>query len=212
MQATASPHKRPHWVRFRNILTFVFSQGWPYYRVIGHTLFESQQSADNQAVDHHLEGQVWPQWIIWSFHLPGEFERFKWSLIESPPAVLCLYTSVESGGKTASRSPLLGSARLLLLQPSRGQASKWLGCSRTQRCWDIWTGFQLGAQHQRGDSWSVSSVAPCPSRWVEEAEQLIHHLMFAENIQMGWAWDERGCDGRMQQSLGEERIGEEHTN
>lgn len=30
----------------------------PYYRVIGHTLFESQQSADNQAVDHHLEGQV----------------------------------------------------------------------------------------------------------------------------------------------------------
>lgn len=91
----------------------------PYYRVIGHTLFESQQSADNQAADHHLEGQVWPQWIIWSFHLPGEFECFKWSLIESPPAVLCLYTNVESGGKAASTSPLLGSAHLLLLQPSR---------------------------------------------------------------------------------------------
>lgn len=57
MQTTASQQKRPHLVRFRNIpLLFSHRVGpvsaqCPYYRVIGHTLFESQQSADNQAAD-----------------------------------------------------------------------------------------------------------------------------------------------------------------
>lgn len=57
MQTTSSPQKRPHLVRFRNILLFFshrvgpVSAQRPYYIVIEHTLFESQQSADNQAVD-----------------------------------------------------------------------------------------------------------------------------------------------------------------
>lgn len=62
MQTTASPLKLPHLVRFRRIpLLFSHRVGLvtaqcPYYRVIGHILFESQQSADNQVVDQSFGG------------------------------------------------------------------------------------------------------------------------------------------------------------